>query len=115
MPQRAINALLVRSGSEGLTVVRLKGGDPFIFGRGSEEMLELGAAGIGGIAPKRAHAGMRAKTPVRAIAEGTTPCERRLLTELGRVVADVAAAQLRGPVLFLIGRVARFPTCPQSP
>ena len=44
--QESINALLVRKGLEGHTVVRLKGGDPFIFGRGGEEALALRAAGI---------------------------------------------------------------------
>lgn len=45
-PQSEINALLIRLAAEGLTVARLKGGDPFIFGRGSEEMLALRAAGL---------------------------------------------------------------------
>jgi len=45
-PQEEINRMLVERGLSGRRVVRLKGGDPFIFGRGAEEVEELFKAGI---------------------------------------------------------------------
>jgi uroporphyrinogen III methyltransferase/synthase len=46
LAQERINALLAEHAGRGRTVVRLKGGDPFVFGRGGEEALELARRGI---------------------------------------------------------------------
>ncbi|MDC3418441.1 uroporphyrinogen-III C-methyltransferase [Aquibacillus salsiterrae] len=46
MKQETINYLLVKYGKQGKTVVRLKGGDPFVYGRGAEEALVLAENGV---------------------------------------------------------------------
>ena len=46
LPQAELSALLVAKAREGKCIVRLKGGDPYVFGRGAEEVEELVAAGI---------------------------------------------------------------------
>jgi len=45
-PQRFINRMMIALAEQGLTIARLKGGDPFLFGRGGEEMVSLRSAGI---------------------------------------------------------------------
>lgn len=46
LSQEQLNALMISKAREGKCVVRLKGGDPYIFGRGGEEAVELAAAGV---------------------------------------------------------------------
>ncbi|WP_372000610.1 uroporphyrinogen-III C-methyltransferase [Tistrella mobilis] len=95
--QAAISALMVRLAGQGLHVVRLKGGDPAIFGRLDEELGALDAAGI----PARIIPGVTAAAAAAAHL-------RRPLTLRGtaRSVSLVAGHDLAGDLPETIGRLA---------
>lgn len=109
LPQEQINALLVDSAKQGLTVVRLKGGDPFVFGRGGEEAEELAAAGV----PFEIVPGISSAIAGPAYA-GIPVTHRSHATSVTLVTAHEAdsgstgvrwpaLAQLDGSIVFLMG------------
>jgi len=108
LPQDKINQLLIDEAKKGKTVVRLKGGDPFVFGRGGEEAEELAAAGVAfEIVP-----GISSSVAGPAYA-GIPVTHRSYATSLTLVTgheADAstgikweALAQLDGTIVFLMG------------
>ena len=172
MPQDEINELLVKLGSTNRRVVRLKGGDPLVFGRGSEEarhldeagvafeiipgisaaigagayagiplthrglassvrfvtghcredapleldwrsladpdttlVVYMGLANIGQIVDCLITAGLAADTPAAAVEQGTTRDQRRHLTTLQNLPADIDSEKFVAPTLLIIGRV----------
>ncbi|MCM1296799.1 MAG: uroporphyrinogen-III C-methyltransferase [Muribaculaceae bacterium] len=86
MPQSEINALLVEKAREGKTVVRLKGGDPYVFGRGGEEFLALRQAGI------RCEEVPGITSAIAAPAAAGIPATHRGLASSVTVVTGTAAA-----------------------
>jgi uroporphyrinogen III methyltransferase/synthase len=108
--QAEINERLIAAGRDGKTVVRLKGGDPFIFGRGSEEAAALAAAGI----PFEVVPGISAATAASVYA-GISLTHRELASAVAFVTghedpakADSsldyqALAAFRGTLVFYMG------------
>jgi uroporphyrin-III C-methyltransferase/precorrin-2 dehydrogenase/sirohydrochlorin ferrochelatase len=110
MQQEAITAVLLEHARAGRFVVRLKGGDPFVFGRGSEEMSDLVAAGV----PVTVVPGVTSAVAVPALA-GIPLTHRGLAHEAvvvsGHVGPDderslvdwAALARLQGTLVILMG------------
>lgn len=92
MRQEAIHALMIRAARRGQRVVRLKGGDPFVFGRGGEEALALRAAGI----PFEVIPGVSAA--IAAPALSGIPVTHRGISSAVAIVSGHAEASY-GPVL----------------
>ena len=89
--QERVNELLVEYGRAGLEVVRLKGGDPFVFGRGGEEAMALAAAGV----PFEVVPGVSALSAAPAAAG--VPVTHRGLASQVTVVTAHCAADGKGP------------------
>jgi uroporphyrin-III C-methyltransferase / precorrin-2 dehydrogenase / sirohydrochlorin ferrochelatase len=119
MAQREINRILVERAKAGRFVVRLKGGDPYVFGRGYEELIACAEAGI----PVLVVPGVTSATAVPALAG--VPVTHRAMTHEFTVVSGhlapghpeslvdwAALARLRGTLVLLmaverIGAIAR--------
>ncbi|HET8797949.1 MAG TPA: uroporphyrinogen-III C-methyltransferase [Thermoanaerobaculia bacterium] len=109
LPQEQINKLLVDEAKKGKLVVRLKGGDPFVFGRGGEEAEELIAAGV----PVEIVPGISSSVAGPAYA-GIPVTHRSYATSVTLVTAHEAdsgstgiqwgaLAQLDGTIVFMMG------------
>lgn len=110
--QLEINALLIKKAREGKTVVRLKGGDPYVFGRGGEEFMALRDAGV------RCEVIPGVTSAIAVPAAAGIPVTHRGLSDSVTVVTGTAAetggkaelkldfqtlAQLKGTLVILMG------------
>lgn len=109
-PQSEINRTLIDLARSGLRVVRLKGGDPYLFGRGGEEMEALGAAGIPCIEvpgiPSAIGIPAEAGIPVthRGISRGLHIVTAHTADSPDGLPAGLGAlASLQGTLVFLMG------------
>ncbi|MFH8992253.1 uroporphyrinogen-III C-methyltransferase [Streptomyces sp. NPDC017940] len=110
MAQEAINNALIEHAEQGKAVVRLKGGDPFVYGRGMEEVQALAEAGIActvvpGISSSISVPGA-AGIPVthRGVAHEFTVVSGHVAPDDERSLVDWAAlARLRGTLVILMG------------
>lgn len=101
LDQEQINERLVAAGLEGKTVVRLKGGDPYIFGRGTEEAGALRAAGV----PFEVVPGVTAATAAGEYA-GVSVTHRKLASAVAFVTGHEDPTK---PTTLNYAALARFP------
>ncbi|MDR3633038.1 MAG: uroporphyrinogen-III C-methyltransferase [Isosphaeraceae bacterium] len=104
LSQEAINALLVEHATAGRRVVRLKGGDPFVFGRGAEEAEYLRASGV----PFQVVPGVTAGVGVTAYA-GMPVTHRDDASAVAFVTGHSDPDASSGPQRLDWGALARFP------
>jgi uroporphyrin-III C-methyltransferase / precorrin-2 dehydrogenase / sirohydrochlorin ferrochelatase len=109
LPQEGINDLLIRLAGEGRKVVRLKGGDPFVFGRGGEEAEALAAAGVAfevvpGVTAALACAA-QAGIPLTHRAAARTVTFATGHTKEGRLDLDFAQLAMGGTIAVYMGVV----------
>jgi uroporphyrin-III C-methyltransferase/precorrin-2 dehydrogenase/sirohydrochlorin ferrochelatase len=108
VPQHEINALLVEHARRGRTVVRLKGGDPYVFGRGGEELLACAEAGV----PVEVMPGVSSALAVPALAgvplthRGVTAAFHVVTGHQGLDAVSVACVVERAATLVILMGVA---------
>jgi uroporphyrin-III C-methyltransferase/precorrin-2 dehydrogenase/sirohydrochlorin ferrochelatase len=113
-PQQEIERLLIEAAQQGMRVVRLKGGDPFVFGRGGEEALALQRAGIAyEVVPgvtSAISAPALAGIPVthRGVSSGFIVINGADLDTTDRALASTAPGLLTVVLLMAIGRRAQI-------
>ncbi len=129
MQQEGINALLVREAQLGKAVVRLKGGDPFVFGRGLEEALACAEAGVPwevvpgvssviGVTARaaipvttRGYGGSFAVATAHRAEDGTDPLDWAALARMDTLVILMGVERL-GEVVARLGEHGRGPDTP---
>jgi uroporphyrin-III C-methyltransferase/precorrin-2 dehydrogenase/sirohydrochlorin ferrochelatase len=129
MQQEGINALLVREAQLGKSVVRLKGGDPFVFGRGLEEALACAEAGVPwevvpgvssviGVTARaaipvttRGYGGSFAVATAHRAEDGTDPLDWAALARMDTLVVLMGVERL-GEVVARLGEHGRGPDTP---
>ena len=109
--QEAIHKLMIRAARRGRRVVRLKGGDPFVLGRGGEEALALAAAGVpfeiipGVTAAVAAPESVGIPVTHRGVASGFTVLSGHAESAYGPIVDGLAPGSVT--LVFLMGLASR--------